>query len=282
VGSPRVYSWEAVTYYACEVDTVFAGFSTQTLALGAFIVLFGGLVKGTVGFGYAIASTAVLATMVDPLVAVTVIIVPTLAANLTLLRSLDAAGLRSCLVRFSPFLVAAVGGTFLGMALLGRVDTRPLTTALGGFTLAYATFKQDVFVLPGESRLRAYCFRPGTGVKLGYGAVAGLIFGASNVAVQVVAYLDGLDLDRSTFVGVLAMMLVGVSTVRVGAAAALGLYGSTDLFALSLVAVVPGLFGVALGGRLRERLPERVVELGVVVLLAAIGLRLLAKGVLGV
>lgn len=56
-----------------------------------------------------------------------------------------------------------------------------------------------------------------------------MVFGASNIAVQVVADLDRLDRDRATSVGVLAMVLVGISTVRVGAAWTLGLYGSGSL-----------------------------------------------------
>lgn len=45
-----------------------------------------------------------------------------------------------------------------------------------------------------------------------------VLFGSSNVAVQVVAYHDSLSLDRHTFVGVLAMILVGISSLRIGIA----------------------------------------------------------------
>jgi hypothetical protein len=107
------------------------------------------------------------------------------------------------------------------------------------------------------------------------------VFGSSNVGVQVVASLDGVNLDRTTFVGVLAMILVGISTMRVGAAAALGLYDAGGLLVLSVLAAVPGLAGVVIGGWLRERLPEATVGTGVVALLAIIGLRLLATGLLG-
>jgi uncharacterized membrane protein YfcA len=252
-----------------------AGLGTETLVVVAAVVLFGGLVKGTAGFGYAVASTAVLATLVAPTVAVTLMIVPTLAANLSLARELGRDGLRSCVRRFWPYVLAATVGTLVGTALLDVVPTRPLSGLLGAFTLGYALLNQRRLPVPGRARLGEFCVEdPSTSAAVGL--VSGVVFGASNVAVQVVAYVDALDLDRETFVGVLSMVLVGVSTVRVGAAAGLGLY-TPDLFALSLLAAVPGLLGVAAGERLRARLPEAAVSAGVLAVLVVVGLRLLAR-----
>ncbi len=259
-----------------------AGFAPETLALALAIVAFGGLVKGLVGFGYAIASTVILATILPPSQAVVVMILPTLVANLALVRELDRAGLASCVRRFWPFVAAAVVGTLAGMALLGRVPKRELAAGLGAFTLAYVAFKQDRVALPGEQWAREVCFTGSLASKVGLGLASGFVFGASNVAVQVVAYLDSLDLDRSTFVGVLAMILVGVSTVRIGAAAVLGLYDAGGLLAVSVVASVPGVLGVKAGERLRDRLPEATLGTAVVVLLAVIGVRLLLKGLVGI
>jgi hypothetical protein len=79
---------------------------------------------------------------------------------------------------------------------------------------------------------------------VGTGLLSGLVFGASNVGVQVVAYLKSLDLDHATFVGVVAMVFLGISSVRVVAAGVLGLYEDGSLLALSTVAAAPGLVGV--------------------------------------
>lgn len=246
------------------------------------IVFVGGLVKGLAGFGYAIASTAILATVLDPSTAVVIMIVPMLVANLVLVRELDREGLRSCIRRFWPYVLAALVGTLAGMGALGFIPTRPLTVGLGLFTLGYVIATQNRVAIPGRNRFVRACFRPGTSVTVAVGFVSGTVFGASNVAVQIVAYLDGLSLDRSTFVGVLSMILVGVSTVRLGAAWFLGLFDASGLVALSVLASIPGLIGVAVGGRLRRRLPDAYLGVGVVVLLTVIALRLLSKGLLGV
>ncbi|WP_435196202.1 sulfite exporter TauE/SafE family protein [Natronomonas sp. EA1] len=252
----------------------------ETLALVALLVFVGGLVKGIAGFGYAIASTAFLATVLDPGTAVVVMILPMLAANLSLVRELDRDSFSACLRRFWPYVAAAVGGTLLGMALLSRVPTPVVALGLGLFTGGYVAVKQPYVALPGEDRLRAYCFRPSTTGKLALGFVSGVVFGAANVAVQVVAYLDSLALDRETFVGVLAMILVGVSTVRVAAAWQLGLYEAAAL-PLSVGAVVPGLLGVSLGGVLREYIPERAQTAGTLLLLGVIAVRLSVTGATG-
>lgn len=252
------------------------GLSLVTVAVVFAVVAVGGVVKGLVGFGYAIASTAVLATLLAPSVAVTLMIVPMMAGNLALVRELDRDGLRSCVRRFWPFVAAAATGTLAGMAVLDSLPADLLALGLGMFTLAYVLLKQDRFGVPGEAWLRRRCLVGGSVAMVGVGAAAGLVFGASNVGVQVVAYLDALDLDRPTFVGVLSMVLVGLSVVRIGAAAALGLYEGGGLLLVSVVAAVPGLVGVAAGERLRRRLSEATVGGAVLALLTVIGLRLLA------
>jgi len=110
------------------------------------------------------------------------------------------------------------------------------------------------------------------------GFLSGIVFGASNVGVQVVAYLRTLSLDRSTFVGVVAVVFLGIGIVRVGAAWTFGLYGSPAVLALSVAAAVPGLVGVALGRRLRSTIPRCVQELVVYLLLAVIGGTLVRSG----
>ncbi|MFB6219601.1 MAG: sulfite exporter TauE/SafE family protein [Halobacteriaceae archaeon] len=239
------------------------------------IVFFGGFVKGVTGFGYAIASTAILATVLDPATAVVVMILPMLAANVSLLSELDREDVPDCVRRFWPYLGAAVVGTLLGMALLDAIPKPALALGLGTFTGLYVLLTQPYRTLPGEAWLRDRCFRTGTPAKAALGLVSGVVFGASNIGVQVVAYLDSLSLDRQTFVGVLSMILVGVGSVRVAAAWSLGLYDARGVLALS------GLAGVVAGGRLRRFVPEAYQTAGTLALLAVIAARLTYAGATG-
>lgn len=249
-----------------------------TLALVAAIVFAGGVVKGLAGFGYAVAGTALLATVLDPATAVVVMILPTLAANVVLLRELGPGQLEACFRRFRPYLLAAVVGTAAGMVFLRGLPTGAVALGLGVLTLGYVGGKQPWVAVPGAGRAGQACLREGRVAAAGLGLASGAVFGATNVAVQVVAYLDGLDLDRATFVGVLAMVLVGISSLRVALAAGLGLYGGGPTLGYSLLAVVPGLVGVRAGGALRRLAPERLQLAGVLALLTVIGVRLTAAG----
>lgn len=253
-------------------------FSLAVLVAVFGSVLLAGFVTGLTGFGYAIVGTSLLATVFAPSTAIVVMIIPMLAANVTLARELEGEGLRSCVRRFWPYVSAAIVGTLVGMALLTRLPTGPLTLFLGLFTLGYVVFSQNRVAIPGLTPFERTCFVEHPVAKVGLGLASGFVFGASNVGVQVVAYLDSLSLDRSTFVGVLAMIFLGISTVRVGAAATLGLYESTGVVVLSTLATVPGLVGVIGGRRMRPHVSRRVQTIGTFVLLTVIGLRLTASG----
>jgi len=254
------------------------GFSVTFLALVVFTVFVGGTVRGVAGFGYEIAGTAVLAAFLDPAEAVAVMIVPMLVASLSLVRELDTAELKPCVARFWLYLIAAVIGTVLGMVALGAFSVAPLKFGIGVVTLGYVASKQGVFAVPGTDRLRKVCFTERTATKASLGFVSGFLFGATNVSVQVVEYLDSLELDRSTFVGVLSMILVGLSGARVGFAWILNLYGSLGLFAVSVVAALPGIVGILLGSEIRRRLPNRLCDVTGAFLLAVVGVWLVVGG----
>lgn len=252
---------------------------STTILLAGAVALVGGVVKGTVGSGYALASTALLAVFLPPSTAVVLLILPALIANLSLLPELGREELARCLRRFWPYVLLAMVGTVTGMALLDLVRTGLLKSALGAFTLAYVAVKQPWAVLPGERAVAKYCLRQDTATKAMLGLVSGVAFGLTNVAVQVVAYLEGIDLDRSTFVGVLAMILVGVSGLRVGMAWTLGLYGGPNVLLYSAALSVPSLAGVRLGRRLRPFASERARLETVLVLRSVVGAWLVAAGV---
>lgn len=255
--------------------------SLLSVALITVVVLFGGLVTGITGFGYALVSTTTLAMLFDPQSAVVLMIIPALVANVPLLRELSHEKLKHCIRHLWAFIVAATIGTLVGMVLFRRIPTDGLTLALGVITLGYVAVSQNALSVQRqhpfhESELdpRIHAFS-----RLGIGLGGGLVFGASNIGIPLVAYLDSLDLERATFVGVVALIFLGVSTARVGTAWGLGLYGAGPLLWLSLGASIAGVIGVVSGEHVRHLLPDRYVGIGVQLLLVIIGLRLTFSGV---
>ena len=154
-----------------------------TLAVLVFgIVVLGGVVTGVNGFGFSVVGTGLLAAVLEPRVAVVVMILPILGANVSLVRELDGEGLRACAERLWPFVTAALVGTVAGMSLLSRVPTRPLAAALGVFVFVFLAVMQERYPLPGEAWGRARVSDT-FDVKLLLGAVSGFVFGVSNVGV---------------------------------------------------------------------------------------------------
>jgi uncharacterized membrane protein YfcA len=204
-------------------------------------------------------------------------IIPILSANATLVSELSVAELQSCGRRFWPLILAALIGTILGMVIIDSLPGAPVRVGLGVITLAFVLNRQSVVPVPaggGGSTVD----REGTGVMVVVGGVSGLLFGATNVGVQLVAYLRSFGLSHGLFVSVVAMVFLGINGVRVGAAGALGLYPSTAIFGLSVAAVVPAVLGVATGRQLRHRVSSRHREIAVLGMLTVIGVRLVLGG----
>lgn len=241
-------------------------------------VLAAGTINGIAGFGFAIVGTMALATVIDPAVAVVFMIVPILSVNLSLVRELSATELRTCGRRFWPLILAALVGTVLGMAVLERVPEAPLRVGLGLLSLVFVASVQEAVVIPGLDRVKAGCFVETPLAMVGVGGVSGLVFGGTNVGVQLIAYLRSCNLSHGLFIGVVAMVFLGLNAVRVGAAIFLDLYPSSTVALLSVGAAVPAVVGVAGGKRLRDRVGERQRRTVVLGLLTLIGVRLVLGG----
>ena len=248
------------------------------LGVVALVVFVSGAVNGVAGFGFAVVGTMALASVLEPATAVVLMIVPILAVNLSLVSELSGADLRSCGRRFAPLVVGAAVGTVAGMALLNVLPEAPLRVALGVVSLAFVASAQRIVPLPALDRAKDECFVETPGGMGAIGAVSGVLFGATNVGVQLVAYVRSCNLSHGLFVGVIAMVFVGVNGLRVGAAVALGLYADAAAALVSLAAAAPAAVGVSVGKRLRVRVSERSRRGAVLGLLTIIGVRLVAGG----
>jgi uncharacterized membrane protein YfcA len=194
------------------------------------------------------------------------------------MRDLSVEELRTCGTRFWPLIAAALAGTVVGLIVVDRVPADPLRIGLGVVSLAFVATAQQAVSMPGLGRARDGCFVETTPAMIGVGGVSGVLFGGTNVGVQLIAYVRSCDLSHGLFVGVVAMVFLGLNAIRVVTAAVLGLYPSLTVVALSVATSVPALAGVALGKRLRARVTERRRRFVVLGLLTVIGVRLVLGG----
>lgn len=252
-------------------------FSPSTIALVFLVISVAGFVTGVTGFGFAVVGTGLLASILPSQTAILLMLFPMLAATLSLVNELESQHFSECVNRFGMFFVTILTGTVIGMLVLDSIPTQPLNLALGTFVLVYVAFIQSVLPVPGRAMLTSAVASPGRVEEGIIGFVSGLIFGATNIGVQVVTYVKTLNLDHSTFVGVLAMIFAGLTAIRIGLAAWLGLYVDIPLIMVSLGAVLPSLLSVRLGKIVRPQISEQQTNLGIVVLLTIIGIRLVTE-----
>jgi hypothetical protein len=210
-----------------------------------------------------------LASVVDPTTAIVFTIVPILAVNLSLARELSTSDLGSCGGRFGPLVASALVGT----VALDSVPTAPLRVGLGVITLGFVATLQDAVTLPGVDCAKDGCFVETTPAMVGVGGVSGLVFGGTNVGVQLIAYVRSCEVSHGLFVALVATTFLGLNGVRVAVAGALGLYPELAFVAAS-AAAIPAVGGAFVGKHLRSRVGERGRRLTVVGLLSLVGVRL--------
>lgn len=246
------------------------------VAVLVVVALLAGTLTGIAGFGFALLGTAVAATLIDPAQAVVLLVLPILGVNLSLITELGPEDARECLARFWPFLGAALVGTTVGMVALDLLPRDPLLLGLGLLTLGFVAYR--VGLLPDVETATDRSFVRSPSAMLVLGAGSGLLFGATNVGVQFVAYVRSYDLRQQVFVGLLAMLFLGINGLRVASAAALGLYPSTSFVVVSAGLAVPAIVGSVAGSWIRPRISQRLIQRIVLGLLLVVGIRLVASG----
>lgn len=242
-------------------------------------VIIGGLVKGFNGFGYAIIGTTLLTIYFKPSEAVSIMIIPLIAAEFDLATEMSLREFSNCLRNFFPFLVLGMAGTVIGVFMIDLVPQSWLKLSLGVLTLAFVASKLE-FTEEHFDRAVSTCFEKGSFFQTVIGFLSGIIFGSSNIAVQVVSYLESLELDEETFIGMLAIIMIGFSTVRLLLSIYLGYFDDGNFIPVSAGVALFGVAAVSLGERAREHVNDRVTSQIALIMLTAIALKLIHSGIL--
>jgi uncharacterized membrane protein YfcA len=238
--------------------------------LAAFIglvFLLAGMVKGLIGLGLPTIAIGVLALVMPPAEAASLLVLPSLATNV-----MQASGpaLWPLLRRLWPMLVMLVPGTLAGIGLL--TGGGPLALGLLGLALAiYGGWGLAAPPFHLSSRLER-----ATGLPVGL--LGGLITGATGVFVMpVVPWLGALGLPRDALVQALGIAFL-VATLALGLALALGGTFTAMAAGGSLLALPPALGGMVPGGRLRGMIPPALFRRVFFASLLALGAHLAWRG----
>lgn len=236
------------------------------LITGTFILA--GLVKGVTGLGLPTVAMGLLGLAMSPVQAAALLLVPSLVTNLWQLFSGPRFG--ALLRRLWGMMLGVVVGTLAGGLIAGTAG-HAATAALGGALALYGV------VGLRKPRLRVpAAAEPWAGPLAG--VVTGLVTGATGVfVVPAVPYLGSLALERDDLVQALGLSFT-ISTLAL--AAGLAWHGALHMGATgaSLLALVPALAGMVLGGWLRARVRPETFRLGFFAGLLVLGGELLLRG----
>lgn len=245
--------------------------SPPALLLCAIAFLAGGFAKGALGFGLPLVAVPIMASVVDPTLAIALVVIPMLGSNVW--QATHGGELAPLLRRFWPVFATLVPATVGGSMILARLDAKTSAPVLGTIVIVFCLlqFRGAKVRLPPSSER---WLGPATGVAAGILGGLATFFGP-----PLVMYVLSLRIDKEAFVRTISALTV-IGTLTLGLSLARhDLFGWPELLG-SGAAGVPTLVGLYAGERLRRHIVEAVFRKAVLIVLVLIGLNLVRRGLM--
>jgi len=218
------------------------------------VMLFAGLIHGTLGLGFPMVATPMLATMMDVRSAILITLLPTMAVNIA-----SIANNKTSLASTRPFLplvLFALLGSIAGASVLAVTDPAPFRIVLAALILLY--------LWNGIRIPKQWLMNNSLLAMAVFGLIAGVSAGTTNVMVAIlIIYFMSLDTPRSTLVPALnSCFLVGKMSQIVMLAMA-GLVSARlmlETAPLALAAVIALLLGQRLQPRIQVNTYQAILR----------------------
>lgn len=211
------------------------------------VFLLAGTIKGIVGIGLPTIALSFMTLYLDPRTAIALILLPMTIANLWQVHR--SGELRRTAIRYTPFLVTLVVGIAITVALTGDADERVLLGALGGAILIFVIVSFTKWAPQIPDRLDRLA-------QVVAGAFAGAMGGLTAVwGPPMAVYLASRNAGKDEFVRATGF-LIFLGSLPLAAGYLWQGFVTWQLFAISVVALIPTFIGFALGERLRAHLSE--------------------------
>ena len=243
------------------------------MALGiliGFVFLAAGVVKGVSGMGLPTFSMALLGLFMPPAMAATLMVLPSLATNVTQCIGPHASALAR---RLWPMWLGLIAGTIFSPLQGLGASGEGARTLLGTVLIAYGLWGLMKPALPG---LRGHAILAG-GLA---GALSGLLAASTGVFVMpLVPYLQTLRLEKEELIQALGLTFM-IATVSL--AIRLGHTGiamsSVDIADLG-IAIATAFLGLYIGTALRNRMQPVLFQRALYTVFALLGTVMVMKAV---
>ena len=239
----------------------------------AVVMAFSGLVHGTLGLGFPLVSTPLIAPLVDVRSAILLTLIPTVAVNIASI--VGGKGYSESLKRFWPLAASALISAMLGAWVLAWMDPHPfkLILALLIFLFLWATYSQRVPT--------AFMISFPITAMLMFGAASGFAAGTTNVMVAVlIIYFLAIDLPRPTMVPIMNTCFGAGKIAQIIVLSVAG-FVSWSLVIKTLPLAVIAVGALMVGQRLSERIPVATYKRALHILLAVMAVILIYQFAFG-
>ena len=233
------------------------------------VMLFAGLVHGTLGLGFPMVATPILAITFDVRTAILITLLPTISVNLMSIwnsrESFDSVR------RFLPLTGFTLIGGIIGAYILANTDPNPFRLVLAGLILLYLWndhSKRMTFQWMSNHVFAAMII---------FGMLAGLSGGTTNVMVAIlIIFFMSLEVPRKQMVPALnACFLVGKLS-QIVVFSLLGLVSMNLLFETAPLALF-AVLALMLGQTLREKIALKIYRKILQLLLAILSIVLIVQ-----
>lgn len=246
-----------------------AELSLASWAMVAGVMIIGGLVHGTLGLGFPLVTTPLLALHFDVRTAILITLLPTVTVNCASIlrggRWGDSIG------TFWPLAVFAVFGSAVGAYVLTRSDPAPFKLLLASLIVLY-------LLTHWLGTLKLHWAHSHLSLSMViFGLIAGFAAGTTNVMVPIlIIYTLELGLGRTAMVQVFNLCFLGGKLAQIGVFGAAGLLGTGLLLATLPLAVI-GLLTLLTGMSIRDRIPSESYRRIVRAVLLVLAILLIAQ-----
>lgn len=247
----------------------FESFSPAVLAWIGAVVILAGLIQGTLGFGFPLVATPLVAMATDIRTAVITVLLPTLATTVATMAT--SGPLRPVLARFWAMPLYAIAGSLVGTWIFVAAPEAPYALLLAVIIIVYLNI--DRFTHGSWPLVQ----RHERAIAPMAGLTGGLFEGTVNVAAPpLIMYYLALGLAPATLVQALCICFIVGKTTQFGVLTLQGGVSATQWLATLPFAAL-GVMTFFAGARIRNRIDAMTFRVWVKRALFGIALVLLAQ-----
>ncbi len=220
------------------------------------VMIFAGVVHGSLGIGFPMVATPLIAVFLDVRLAILMTLVPTVAVNVvTIAGGTDQ--MRS-IKDYAPMFVGAIAGSIIGAWMLATMDPSPFRLALALLIILY------LFTGIKSSKYTEWLPHYNKTVMCGFGVAAGISGGITNVMVAIlIIYFLSQSMTRSKMVPIFNICFLIGKVIQLVVLSFAGWVNSSLIYqsVLPAIAATGGLWvGMKIGSHISKEIYRKILH----------------------